>query len=183
MPIQRLQTPFRKIAGLMILSSVLTGCFSSLAAKKQKFFTQGESAFQRQEYPEAIISYSRALEIDPKFTDAHFRLAQCFEKQSNWQSAVQELQRTISLQPSHWAAQTDLAQIMLAAGNPQEAKDRVTTVLHSDPGNIDAQMLLANADATLGDTKSALAEAQQAVASGTSPLRALLNLAVIQQKA
>ena len=183
MPIQRPLKPSRKIAGLMILSSALTGCLSSPAAKKQKFFDRGEIAFKQQHYPEAIISYSRALEIDPKFTDAHFRLAQCFEKQSNWAGAVQELQRTILLQPTHWAAQTDLAQIMLAAGKAQDAKDRVTTVLQSDPGNIDAQMVLANADATLGDTKSALNEAQQAVASGASPFRALLNLAVIQQKA
>ncbi len=105
---------------------------------------------QQGQYPEAIISYSRALEIDPKYMDAHFRLAQCFEKQSNWQGAVQELQRTISLQPTHWAAQTDLAQIMLAAGKAQDAKDRATTVLRSDPGNIEAQMLLANADADAG---------------------------------
>jgi tetratricopeptide (TPR) repeat protein len=186
MTTQRSFKPCRNIASLAILAflaSVLTGCFSSPATKKQKFYQQGEKAFGQQLYPEAIIAYSRALEIDPKFTDAHFRLAQCLEKQSDWPGAVQELQRTIVLQPNHWGAQTDLAQIMLAAGKAQDAKDRANTVLQGDPGNIDAQILVTNADAVLGDTKSALIGAQQAVASGASPLRALLNLAVIQQKA
>src|ERR1700733_7970467 len=156
----------RAIAGLSIVASALAGCFSSPTAKKQKFFDQGEQAFHQQQYPEAIISYSRALEADPRFTDAHFRLAQCLEKQSNWAGAIQELQRTIELRPTLWAAQTDLAQIMLAAGESQDAKDRANSVLQGDPGNIDAQMLVANSDAALGDTKSALTEAQQAVASG-----------------
>ncbi len=74
MPTPRSFQASRKIAVLAILASALAGCFSSPAAKKQKFFNQGEQAFKQQQYPEAIISYSRALEIDPKFGEAHFRL-------------------------------------------------------------------------------------------------------------
>ena len=102
--------PYRVFAVVAILASALTGCFSSPAVKKQRFFNQGEQAFQQQLFPEAIISYSRALEIDPKFAEAHFRLAQCFEKQGNWPSAIQELQRAIAFQPTNWAAQTDFSE-------------------------------------------------------------------------
>src|SRR5437016_1904949 len=101
MPTQRSFKLSREFACLALLASTLTGCLSSPGVKKQKFFNQGEQSFKLQQYPEAIISYSRALEIDPRYTEAHFRLAQCLEKQSDWPGAVQELQRTISLNPNH----------------------------------------------------------------------------------
>src|ERR1700684_2280093 len=40
--------PYRVFAVVAILASALTGCFSSPAVKKQRFFNQGEQAFQQQ---------------------------------------------------------------------------------------------------------------------------------------
>jgi hypothetical protein len=59
----------------MLLASVLPGCISSPAARTQKFYDQGLRDFSRQKYPEAIISFTRALQIDPRFADAHYQMS------------------------------------------------------------------------------------------------------------
>jgi tetratricopeptide (TPR) repeat protein len=170
------------LAVSIFLAAAGFGCLSNPTARKQKFYDQGLRDFNKQKYPEAIISFSRALQIDPRFADAHYKLAQSHQRQNNWAATLQELQRTIDLQPENWPAQIDLGQIMLAGGRSQDAKDRAMLVLHSDPANTDAQLLLSNADALLGNLKDALREANQAVAGAPNQARAYINLAIIQQR-
>src|ERR1700722_5100524 len=98
----------------IVLAFVLIGCFTSPDARKQKFYEQGVRDYETQKYPEAVISLSRALQIDPRFVDAHYKLAQTHEREGNWTAAVQELQRTIDLSPTNWQAHIDLGQILLA---------------------------------------------------------------------
>jgi tetratricopeptide (TPR) repeat protein len=167
----------------LLLASVFSGCISTPAARTQKFYDQGLRDFSRQKYPEAIISFSRALQIDPRFVDAHYQLAQCHQRQGNWAGAVRELQRTIELQTENSHAQIDLGRIMLAGGKNQDAKDRALVVLHSDPKNLDAEILLSNADTLMGNLKDAVDEAQAAVTLAPDQIRTHVNLAVVQQKA
>jgi tetratricopeptide (TPR) repeat protein len=174
--------PVLSLALSIFLAATAWGCLSNPTARKQKFYDQGLRDFNQQKYPEAIIWFSRALQIDPRFADAHYKLAQSHQRQGNWAAAIQELQRTIDLQPENWPAQIDLGQIMLAGGRSQDAKDRAMLVLHSDPADIDAQVLLSNADALLGNLKDALREANEAVAGAPNQARAYINLAIIQQK-
>jgi tetratricopeptide (TPR) repeat protein len=167
----------------VLLATVPAGCFTSSAKRKQKFYDQGVRDFAKEKYPEAIISFNRALQLDPRFADAHFQLAQCHQRQSNWAAAVQELQRTTLLQPDNWHAQINLGQIILAGGKNQDAKDRALAVLHTIPRNLDAQILLSNADALLGNLKEAEQEAQQAIAIAPDQARTYINLAIIEQRA
>src|SRR5258708_20027670 len=96
------------------------------------------------EYPEANISYSRALQVDPRFVDAHYKRAQCLIKQSSWAAAFQELSRTVELQPENWPAQLDLGQLLLAGAKPQEPKDRALLILHGTPNTSTTHILLSH---------------------------------------
>jgi cellulose synthase operon protein C len=179
---------YKSTSSLFISLSVLfaigaAGCLSSPTARKQKFYEQGLRDFASQKYPEAIISFSRVLQIDPRFADAHYQLALCHQRESNWAAAIQELQRTIELQPENWHAQIDFGQIILAGGKNQDAKDRALAVLHTDPKNLEAQLLLSNADALMGNSKDARQEAQDAIALAPDQARTYINLAIIEQKA
>src|ERR1700676_3659179 len=167
----------------LAFASVFSGCLGNPAARKQKFYDQGLRDLAKQKYPEAIISFNRALQIDPRFADAHYQLAQCHQRENNWTAAIQELQRTIDLQPGNWRAQVDLGQIILAGGKNQDARDRALAVLHNDPKNLDAQLLLSNADALSGRLTDARQEAQDALAVAPDQARAYINLAIIEQKA
>src|SRR4029077_17491436 len=113
---------------LFLLIAIAAGCTLDPSARKLKYLQQGDVYFKKGKYPEANISYSRALQIDPRFVEAHYKRAQCLLKQSSWAAAFQELSRTVDLQPQNWPAQLELGQLLLAAGKPQEAKDRALLI-------------------------------------------------------
>ena len=107
-----IKLPFRAgLPSLLIATLILCGCSRDPNIRKQKFVAQGDSYFKDGKYPEAQISYSRALQIDPRYVVALYKSAQCSERLGNWNSAYQELLRTVDLEPENWPAQLDLAQI------------------------------------------------------------------------
>lgn len=88
---------------------VVSGCIRDPNVRKQKFVEQGDRYFAQEKFPEALLTYARAVQIDPKFATAHYKIAKCQLKLANWASAFRELQRTIDLEPQNLPAQLDLA--------------------------------------------------------------------------
>ena len=125
----------------VLLTATGVGCSRDPNVRKQKFFEQGNRDFEQGKYPEALIFYGRALRIDPRFPEAHYRMARCHLKLGSWAGAYQELQRTIELQPENWSAQLDVRQLVFAAGKIQDAKDRALLILR-DPTSIAPFMTL-----------------------------------------
>src|SRR5208282_2613416 len=146
---------------LLVLALLVSGCSSDPNAKKQKFMGRGNEAFDQGKYAEALIFYGRALQVDRGYPEAHYKLAQTHLKMGSWAAAYQELNRTIELKPENWKAQQELGQVELAAGKRQEAKDRALLILRSNPNQADAQILLANADAALGNLQEGAILGQQ----------------------
>src|SRR6266404_6453128 len=135
---------------LLIVSLVFSACSRDPNVRKQKFVAQGDAYFNAGKYPEAQITYARALQIDPRYVVALYKSAQCSMRLGNWNSAYQELLRTVDLDPTNWPAQLDLGKLYLGSGRLPAAKERALLVLRSDPTNIDAKILLSDADAGLG---------------------------------
>jgi tetratricopeptide (TPR) repeat protein len=171
------------VCALVLLTISWGGCSRDPNVRKAKFFEQGNRDFDHGKYPEALIFYGRALQIDPRFEEAHYKMAQCYLKQSSWAAAYQELQRTIDLQPENWQAQLDLGLLLFAADKVQEAKDRALLILRSNPQYADAQMLLANSDAVLGNLKEAIGEAKKATEMVPGRAVAFITLGSIQMRA
>src|SRR5260370_15988162 len=90
-----------KLRWLLILLVLLSvsggGCSRDPNVRKQKFIEQGNRDFQQGNYPEALIFYGRSLQIDPRSAEAHYKLAQCHLRLSNWSLAYPELMRAIEL--------------------------------------------------------------------------------------
>ena len=162
------------LAALLALALLTAGCKKDPSIQKQKFLVQGNSSFSAGNYSEALIYYGRALQADPSFAEAHYKLALTQMKLGNRVAAYQELSRAVGLQPDNWKAQQDLGRFELLGGKRQEAKDRALLILRSDPKNADAQMLLSDADVALGNMKDALQEAKDAIA--LSPDRSFLYI-------
>src|SRR3981189_1270685 len=106
-----------------LLAALLVSCSRDPNVRKLKYVREGDVYFQKGRFPEANISYSRALQIDARFVEAHYKRSQCLLKQNSWAAAFQELSRTVDLQPENWPAQLDLGQLLLAGGKSKEAKD------------------------------------------------------------
>ena len=164
------------------LSVFAVGCSRDPNVRKQKFFDQGNRDFDKGKYPEALISYRRALQIDAHFVEAHYKLAQCYLKQGSWVQAFQELNRTVDLQPDNWPAQLEIARMFLSGRKYQDAKDRALLILHSNAKDAEAQILLSDADFALGNPKDALEEAREATEMAPDHAAGYLHLALIQTR-
>ena len=87
--------PLRSAAALCALAGVLLlGCTRDPNVQKQKYFQSGAQYLQSGKYREAAIEFQNAIQIDPRFVQAHYQLAQTYLKESLWNSAYQELLRT-----------------------------------------------------------------------------------------
>jgi len=139
--------------GLLIVVALMAACSRDPQIRKKEYFDKGSSYFEKGKYEEAIIEYRNAIQIDPNFADAHYELARSLMKKGDWTHGFQELTRTIQLAPSNLKAQLDLAEMYLASHRFQEAHDHADLVLKSDPHNAQAEVVLSNSDAALGESQ------------------------------
>ena len=152
------QLPFLGLTLSLVCFSL--GCHRDPNVRKLKFLAEGDREYQQKKFAEAEIYYGRALQIDPRFAEAHYKLAQCFSKQKLWADAYQELLRTVDLRPDDWAAQLDLGNLLLRPARARRRRTHALLILHDKPDDTDAQILLSNADAFWG-TERRLEEAQR----------------------
>ena len=170
-------------AATLSMCLLFSGCFRNANARKQKFIADGDRYAKQEKFPEALLTYGRALQIDPKSAEVHYKVALCHLKMSNWASVYQELQRTLELDPQNSNAQLNLGQLFLAGGKPADAKNLALTILKGKPDDLGAQLLLANSDAQLDNMQDALREAAYAIRMAPDNAETYVNLAGIQQKA
>lgn len=130
------------VAAALLLS--FSACKGDPTVKKQKYLESGNKYQERGQFREAAIEYQNAIQIDPQFAEAHYKLAHTYVALSNWTAALQELQKAVSLQPSNIQAQVDLGNFYLGVRNVKEAEQVAVALLEKDPNNADAHALMAS---------------------------------------
>src|SRR5580692_9914692 len=95
-----------------LVAALLTGCSRDPNVRKQKYFESGERYFEKAKYREAAIQYSNAIQVDPRFANAHYHLALAFLRLSQETRAYQELSRTLELDPDNYEARLDLTNLL-----------------------------------------------------------------------
>src|ERR1700691_3249005 len=101
------------LVAVCALGALLTGCSRDPNVRKQKYLESGERYFDKGQYREAAIQFENAIQVDARFTDAHYKLALTALKLQQWPSAYQELATTVQLQPDQYAAHLDLANLLI----------------------------------------------------------------------
>ena len=67
------------LSGMAVLPLlVVAGCKRDPQVQKRNLVEKGTSYYNQGKYREAAIEYENALQIDPKFAEAHFGLAESF---------------------------------------------------------------------------------------------------------
>ncbi|MGB9242997.1 MAG: hypothetical protein WCC03_06560, partial [Candidatus Acidiferrales bacterium] len=59
----------------LIAAFALASCSLNPEVKKKKFLDKGIAYFDKGQYREADLEFENEIKIDPKFADAHYRLA------------------------------------------------------------------------------------------------------------
>jgi Tfp pilus assembly protein PilF len=122
---------FRLFLIVTLLASLLTGCSRDPNVRKQKYFESGQRFFEKSKFREAAIQYSNAIQVDPRFADAHYRLALTYLRLGEVNRGFQELQRTVELQPDNYAARVDIANMLTAAKFFKEARWRTSRLVRA----------------------------------------------------
>ena len=183
---------FRLLLACCAFTTLFTGCSRDPNVRKQKYLDSGEKYFAEGKYREASIQYLNAIQIDPRFAQAHYDLSQAYLKQGDSQRAFQELLRTVDLAPDNYRAHTDLANLLDTVRNPdgsavedtlKQAKTHLDIIREKQPNAPETHEAWANYDAAQNQFAAAIQEMQQAIAADPNRSQSYLLLALFQLRA
>ena len=154
----------RKNLGCLILSIVvLAACSRDPAKQKAAFLASGEKYATSGKYQAAIIQFRNAIEIDPRFGQAHHQLANVYLKLKSPQPAYRELLATVELDPKNADAQLQLATLLIGSRKYADAEKAVERVIALDPRNARAHALLGQKHSVVQAWPMAIREFQTAI--------------------
>jgi len=98
---------------------------------------------ERATYADAIEAYTRALEADPDFADAHCNLGTVLYNQNRKAKARSCFERAITIEPHHAEAHLNLATLFEEGGRNESALHHYKIALEADPLCADTHVSLA----------------------------------------
>ena len=144
------------------------GCATDPELAKRQAFDSGNGYFERGDYNAAAIQFRVALQHDPLFGDARYKLADTYARLGDLRRALPEYVRAADLLSHSVEAQIKAAQGLLLAGRYEDARARAEKGAAIAPTNVDIQLLIGNATAGLKDLdQAALTIEAAATADGT----------------
>src|SRR5450631_2142323 len=155
---------FLRILTLALIAASFAGCSRDPNARKEKFFASGQQYFAQGKYPEAAIQFGNAIDVDPRFAEAHYQLAQTDLKLRAWNLAFQELNHTIELQPDNYSAHIDLAKLFVSGRDFKRAQEEIDLLLAKQPDNPQVHLAAADLFGAQNNLNAAMQESQKAIA-------------------
>lgn len=86
-----------------------SGSPGSGSRQSREAFDRGIRYAMQNQVGMAIVHLKRAVELNPRYAEAHFRLGRCYLKERNLPKAREAFARTLEVDPSHEGAKTELA--------------------------------------------------------------------------
>lgn len=171
---------FSGVLAVVVSFAVPTACSTNPDTAKQKYFARAEQYSLEKKYDEAIVEYRSALQQDPSFAEARFKLAEAYVAKNDYRNAYPEYIRAADLKPDDLRIQARAGNMLLLGRRFEEARTRARTILQRDPSNLEALILLGNAVAGLGDLGSAVQIAERAVAASPARPGTRVNLGALE---
>ena len=113
-----------------------------LSAIKEIYYGRGWTFFDEEQYGKAIAAFKNAINIDPKFKEAHCHLGVIYIEQQRYPEAVKALEKATEIDPRFKEAHFNLALAYLKLGEFEFAKNAATAALEIDPNYEPADMLI-----------------------------------------
>ena len=176
-----MRIPLCGLGGLLLAATFTSAC-SDPEATKRAHVASGDKyvAEKRDEF--AIVEYARAVKIDPKYGEAHYKLAQAYERVGNLRASFPEYIRAADALPDDRAIQLKASEILLFTGRFEDAKTRVAKLLEKNPKDIEAMLLHANAMAVLRDPSGAVAQIEEALKVSPDSSDAFVSLGAVRMQ-
>ena len=131
---------------MAVLAVALAGCSRNPEVAKKKYLESGMKYMDQEKYDSAAIQFKKALQIDPKYAEAHYQLAEADLKQQKNPDAFKEMSAAVELDPTHIKARVALGGMFLASGPHfyTNAEEQARYVTEHDPDNSEGYVLLGN---------------------------------------
>jgi tetratricopeptide (TPR) repeat protein len=148
---------------LLAFSFIINGCSKDPEVAKREYATSGDAYVAQKKYPEAVVEYRNAIQQDPRFGEARYKLAETYMKLNQGGEAVREYVRAADLLPHDAKAQIKAGQILLLRGEFLDAQTRAEKVLAQNPKSIEAQLLRAGALAGMKNLDEAVKQVESVI--------------------
>jgi Tfp pilus assembly protein PilF len=135
------------VAWIGIIGSLVTGCSKDPTALKANHLERAERYTADGKYPEAVIEYRNAIQIDPNDANTQYKLGLAYLNQhavTNVRPAFTALSKAVELDPNLLDAQVKLGELYFLGRQFNNADEKAKLVLEKDPTYRDALLLLAN---------------------------------------
>jgi tetratricopeptide (TPR) repeat protein len=123
----------------------------------------GRALSRRGSHEEAATWFEKAIELAPRYADAHYELALELLAMGKQQAAVGELTTALRHNPQHGEAHLELGVTMLAQGKPAVALPQLRAAVRERPQDARAHYELARCCVRLGDHERAIASFREAL--------------------
>ena len=115
------------------------------------------------QYDKARVELKNVLQIDPKNSDAYYRLGLLEEQQENWQSAFIAFRRAVELDAGNLDANVRLGRLYVLSGSMGQAESIAHDILTRRPDHAGGRFLNAALLVRRGETAAAMREARAAI--------------------
>jgi tetratricopeptide (TPR) repeat protein len=130
---------------MAVLAIVLIGCTRNPEAAKRKYVESGMKYMEQKKYDSAVIQFKKALQVDPRYAEAHYQLATAELDLQHFPEAYTELSQAVEIDPNHIKARLALGSLLMAAHQFPKAEEQARYVVEHDPNNAEGYVLLGNA--------------------------------------
>jgi putative PEP-CTERM system TPR-repeat lipoprotein len=167
---------------IVLLAVAFSVACSNPEKEKVEHVRKGDQYVRDKKDEFAVIEYASAVNIDPKYGDAHWKLAQTYERLGNLRAAAPAFIRAADALPDNRQAQIKAIEILLLARQFDDAKARAEKFLTNNAQDEEVRILRANAMAGGGDVASAFRELDEVLTANPGQDTALLTLGAIYQQ-
>ena len=101
---------------------VSSGCQGNKDKKKERFLASGQEYFEQEKYPEAMIQFKNAVQLDPRSAIGYYRLGLTYLKLGRGPDAFSAFQRSVDVDPGSSSAQIQLGNLYLVSGRTRGRK-------------------------------------------------------------
>jgi tetratricopeptide (TPR) repeat protein len=107
----------------MLVALVCLHRSHSWASTSSEYVREGYLSFVARSWDEAIGSYTKAIQLNPKNADAYFQRGIAREMAQQVDGAIRDYTKTLELVPNHYLAMEYLAKLYEAKGQFDKAAD------------------------------------------------------------
>jgi tetratricopeptide (TPR) repeat protein len=141
----------------------------------------GVDLYNAQKYKEAITEYERAIQLDPKYTEAYSNRGAAYDAIDNPERAVEDYSMAIKLNPHLSAALSNRAAAYCDLGQFDNAVADLNLVIRQSPRDARAYNKRGSAYQSLGDLDAARKDFEKAISLDKHYWAAQQNLVLVKR--